>query len=75
MFESFEVEFLPQLAPEQQKINTGLKNLGRNRQIPDVFDFKSGCARDQNGRQNEEEQPCHRAEKWRPGVADSLEDA
>jgi hypothetical protein len=27
MLESFEVQFLPQLALEQQKIDTGLKNL------------------------------------------------
>src|ERR1700730_18586711 len=74
MLESFEVKFLPQLAPEQQKIDASLKNLRRDRQIPNVFDFKPGRARDKDGRQHKKNKPRHRAEQRRPGVTKPLKD-
>src|SRR5205807_9172085 len=75
ILESFEVEFLPQLAPEQQKINAHLKELRCDRQVPHMPDLKSGRARNEYCWQSKEKQSRHRADQRWPGIANPLKHA
>src|SRR5205814_10482127 len=72
---SLEIELFPQLAPKQQQVQAGLKNLRSDRQIPEVPNIKPGCTRDEHRRQCEQNEPARRAQQRRHGITQPLEHA